>query len=268
VQCESGDLIGGATVTGRVVPANLPGTPLLVSFTETSPGRFAYTLPIAPAPPPGEGFHQARLSRALTLICLGNTAMFLTQVAKEVVCASIVAIPVVGQIGAPACLVILTAYVWACRANFGATVGGMTVDFFAGSFQVTARVQHPKYDPTEKTYNVSAGASIPTEVVQVPGSAAIAGVTIETASGDADPEPGEAYTIRATTACVPEGTLLTINMIGSDQFPSSTSVTLTEDVSEATLVIPGASQGVYDTITVTLTGAAIVPDDTTITVTF
>jgi hypothetical protein len=268
VQCQSGELIGGAIVTGQVVTANLPGTPLLVSFTETSPGRFAYILPIAPAPPPGEGFHRTRVSRALTIICFGNTAMFLTQASKDFICAWLLGVPAAGTVGFAACEVILTGYVWLCRANTVMAVGGATVDFFSGTFQVTARVQHPKFGATSTTYNVSAGTAIPTQVVQFPGSAAIAGVTIQTASGDADPEPGEAYTIRATTACVPAGSVLTINMIGSDQFPASTSVTIDATVSEATLEIPGASQGVYDTITVTLTGAAIAPDETTITVTF
>lgn len=169
VRCGAGELVGEAIVTGSMAPANTPGTPLDVSFRETNPGKFEYSLPIAPAPAPLEGFHRARVERALTIICLGNTAILLTQVSKDVVCAALLGVPAVGTVGFAACEVILTSYVWMCRLNFARMVGGVAVDFFAGSFEVTARAQHPKLGTSQTTVNASAGSPIPTGMINFRG---------------------------------------------------------------------------------------------------
>lgn len=262
VRCGAGELVGGAIVTGSMAPANAPGTPLEVSYTETSPGTFAYSLPIAPVPAAGEGFHRTRVERALTLICLGNTTILLTQVSKDVICATLLGIPAAGTVGFAACEVILTSYVWMCRLNFARVVGGAAVDFFAASFQVTARAQHAKLGTGQTTVTAAAGSAIPLGVIQLAGAAGIAGLTTE----PLDPAPGQAYTIRAQTVCAPTGAQLTLSIIGSDNYPDSTTVTISPGVTEATLAVPGAPQGVYDTITAELSGP--VTDKKTLSVTF
>ena len=252
VRCGAGEFVGGAIVTGSMVPANTPGTPLDVSFTETSPGKFEYSLPIAPAPAPLEGFHRTRVERALTIICLGNTAILLTQVSKDVVCATLLGVPAVGTVGFAACEVILTSYVWMCRLNFARVVSGVAVDFFAGSFEVTARAQHPKLGTSQVKVSASAGSAIPPGLIQLAGAAGIETIVTD----PVDPIPQNGYTITVGTVCVPAGTLLTMQVVGTDDYaPSPTIVTLTESVREGTLFVPGAEQGIKDTITVTLSGA-------------
>jgi hypothetical protein len=252
VRCGAGDLIGGATVTGSMAPANMPGTALDVSFNETSPGRYAYTLPIAPAPAPLEGFHRTRFERALNLICFGNLAILLTQVSKDYICAFLLGVPAAGTAGFVACEGILTAYVWMCRLNTARVVTGAAVDFFAGSFDVTARAQHPKLGMGQTRINASAGSAIPLGVITLAGAAGIENIT----TNPPDPVPQQGYTIIASTVCVPAGTVLTMQVVGTDNYaPAPTVVTLSETVTEGSLYVPGAEQGIQDRITVSLSGA-------------
>jgi hypothetical protein len=262
VRCGNGALVAGAEVTGTVAPANAPGTPLLVSFTETTPGVFAYSLPIAPAPQPGEQFHRTRVERALMLICFGNTALLLTQASKEYICATLLGIPAVGTVGFAACEVVLTSYVWMCRLNFARTVGGAAVDFFANAYEVTALAQHKKLGTKQIKVNASAGAAIPNAVAELTGGAAISDVAIS----PPDPQPSEGYEVRVSTACAPIGATLTVSVVGTDEFVTSTEVTLSETVTEATLFVPGGAQGIQDTITIQMSGANT--DTTTRTIVF
>jgi hypothetical protein len=82
-----------------------------------------------------------------------------------------------------------------------------------------------------------------------------------------DPAPSQSYVIfaEAEALCV-EGAQLTLSIVGSDGYTNATTVSLSETVQSASLSVPGASQGVQDTITAELTGA--VNDKKTLTVTF
>jgi hypothetical protein len=284
VRCGS-TAVEGATVTGFVEAANLPGEKLEVSFTETVPGSFSYSLPIAKAPEPGPAnYHKQRTQRALNIICLGNLAILLTQASKEYICASLLGVPAVGAVGFAACELILTSYVWLCRLNTAANIGGAAVDFFAGSYVVTAKAQHPKLGQKEVKVNASAGSAIPTGIINFAGAggnlslgsdigtaqqcvACEAGFISSLGTEPIDPAPDQSYVIVAETqALCAEGTQLTLSIIGSDGYANSTTVTLSETVQRASLSVPGAKQGVKDTVTAELTGSFT--DTKTLTVTF
>jgi hypothetical protein len=263
VKCGNTVAVEGATVTGFVEPANLPGEKSEVSFTETAPGSFSYSLPIAKAPEPGaDNYHKQQTQRALNILCLGNLAILLTQASKDVICATLLGVPAVGTVGFAACEVILTSYVWLCRLNTIKNVGGAAVDFFAGSFIVTAKAQHPKLGSKEVKINASAGTAILKGVINYEGNAGISSLSTE----PIDPAPGESYLIRAKTLCGPAGAQLTLSIVGNDGYANDTTVTLSETVQEATLSVPGANQGVKDTITAELSGS--VTDSKTLTITF
>jgi hypothetical protein len=173
--------------------------------------------------------------------------MTLTGAGSAAVCAALLEAPP----AAAACTALILFYRGMCGLNTGITwVFSPIVDAFADSVEVTALVDHPTFGHKEVKVTAKAGIPIPAGVIQLGGYGGIGTITIK----PPDPGPSEGYEIRVGTVCVANGSELTVGVAGTDNFTTSTSVTISETVTEAVLSVPGGAQGIQDTITVQLFG--------------
>jgi hypothetical protein len=84
------------------------------------------------------------------------------------------------------------------------------------------------------TFNVNAGNKV--EIVSF-------------VTNPADPAPFQSYVATAQIHCAPPDTQVTISIVGTDGFTSSSTAIIQGDAN-ATLFVPGAEEGVVDTVTV------------------
>jgi hypothetical protein len=212
------------------------------------PGVYEYVVPVKKAPTLDEQRQNSRINWALGVICAGGLGMTLTGTAAQTVCAALLEAPP----ALAACVALITVYRGMCGLNTARTwVVGPVIDAFADSVDVTAWVDHPTLGHKEIKVTATAGSPIPTGVIQLAGAAGIGEITTK----PPDPGPSEGYEIRVGTVCAATGAQLTVSVAGTDNFTTSTSVTISETVTEAVLPVPGGAQGIQDTITVQLSGA-------------
>ncbi len=87
------------------------------------------------------------------------------------------------------------------------------------------------------TFNIDAGGQV--EIVTF-------------TTNPADPAPFQNYIAEALISCAPPNTRVTISIVGTDSYSDSATATINGDAN-VTLTVPGAEQGVSDTVTVTVT---------------
>jgi hypothetical protein len=248
VHCQGGALID-EPVRGWFKATNPPGELVDLSFMYVSTGVYEYVVPVKKAPPVDEQRLRSSINKALGAICLGNLGMTLTGASASAICAALIEAPP----ALAACVAIVSSYRVVCGLNTGRMILGKVLDALAESVDVTAWVDDPKMGHAEVTVTATASAPIPVGVIQVAGYGGIE--FIWTDPVDPDPEQGYTVTVRPG-ACVPSGTVLTMQVVGTDGYaPPPTTVTLSDTVTKGTFDVPGAQQGVKDTITATLSGA-------------
>lgn len=86
------------------------------------------------------------------------------------------------------------------------------------------------------TFNIDAGGQV--EIVSFTTS-------------PADPAPFQDYLAEALITCAPPNTRVTLSIVGTDGYSDSATATISGDAN-VTLTVPGAAQGVSDTVTVTI----------------
>ena len=105
----------------------------------------------------------------------------------------------------------------------------------------------------------------PELAVNVPGKASISTLIIDPSS----PTAGQSYTATSSLSCLVSGDVIQISIVGSDGFSDSKSQTVgnTPDL-DVELAIPGADQGVNDTVTVKVTRVGKVVAQKTVSLVF
>jgi hypothetical protein len=247
VRCGSGRLVN-AYVHGTFKGTNTQGQSLDLHFNYVSPGVYEYVVPVKKAPTLDEQRQNSRMKSALGVICSGSLGMTLTGASSASVCAALVEAP----LAAAACAALILSYRGMCGLNTAITwVFSPVIDAFSDRVEVTAQVDHPTFGHKETKVTATAGSPIPTGVIDLGGYGGIGTITIN----PLDPGPSEGYEIRVGTVCVQSGSLLTVGVAGTDNFTTSTSVTISETVTEAVLTVPGGAQGIQDTITIQVGGS-------------
>jgi hypothetical protein len=172
VQCGVGEALEGADVTGSAV---VKSSTMELGFTEKATGRFEYSLPIAPAPPPGVGsYHKTQISRALTLVCGARTLWWMRTVATEavagnVLCAPLLALPPPGGPAAfGACQVVFKAFTYFCMLKLGVDAATLADSYFLGTYDVSVKATHPKLGNRSTKISATAGAKIPDATITYP----------------------------------------------------------------------------------------------------
>ncbi|HVH41241.1 MAG TPA: hypothetical protein VM925_02825 [Labilithrix sp.] len=256
VQCGDGSPISEVSVTGHVVPANVVDEKSDLAFTESRPGHFDYSLPIAPAPNARVSTFRSGLSRALGVLCTGTLTQF-GETTNHSVCLAMLGAPAAGTAAFAACRASFAAYGLVCRTNVLLTGGGIakesTSDLWATEYEVTAVARHARLGQREVKLTARAGQPIPPAVTQYTGAAAISRLT----TLPIDPEVEDDYVVEAATLCASDGYTLMLSMRGSDEHAAALPepVPLSATVREATLSVPGAIRsGVTDKITAVLSG--------------
>jgi hypothetical protein len=249
VRCQGGALIA-EPVRGWFKATNPPGELVDLSFMYVSTGIYEYVVPVKKAKMTlDQQKQQSSLNLKLAALCAGNLGMTVTGVGANAICAFLLEAPPV----VAACLAIINSYRALCAVNTGRMVVTKIIDALAESVDVTAWVDDPKMGHAEVKVTATASAPIPVGVIQVAGYGGIE--FIWTDPVDPDPEQGYTVTVRPG-ACVPSGAVLTMQVVGTDGYaPPPTTVTLSDTVTQGTLDVPGAAQGVKDTITATLSGS-------------
>lgn len=254
VVCGTGALVSEVTLTGDFLTASQTGEDVHspIAFEETGlSGLFEYPLPVGKSPNPGEEFHRTRFDRAVAAICgLSTLSSLLAAGGAGAVCLSLSAVPAIGEIGTIACTAIVLAAAVLCKAKTATSVAGRAVDLFSTEYFISITAQHAKLGSKTIRFQVRQGEVVQRQTITLPGSAGISKLETE----PFDPAPLASYTITATADCAGPGYTLTISISGSDGYKNSTSQKLGSTVNSATLVVPGASQGVVDSFTAKLTG--------------
>jgi hypothetical protein len=247
VHCQGGVLID-EPVRGWFKATNPPGELVDLSFTYVSTGVYEYVVPVKKAKNTlDQQKQQSSLNLKLGLICSGNFGMTVTGTGASAICAFLLEAPP----AVAACLAIVNSYRALCAVNTGRMVVGKILDALAESVDVTAWVDDPKLGHAEVTVTATANSPIPVGVIRATGGGGIGFFLTD----PADPNPQEGYTAIVTTACAPNGSQLTVSVVGTDGYTTSTSVTIADGATEARLPVPGGAQGVQDTITAQLSGA-------------
>lgn len=97
--------------------------------------------------------------------------------------------------------------------------------------------------------SVSSSGPFPTFNIDAGGDVEVESFT----TTPVDPAPFQSYIAEALIACAPPGTIVTISISGTDGYFDSASVTISGDAN-VTLTVPGAEEGIVDTITVQVSG--------------
>lgn len=97
----------------------------------------------------------------------------------------------------------------------------------------------------ESTIEVPGNASTATMAIKIPESPC---EVIDFTSNPVDPAPQQGYVATVSTSCTGEADVIQMSMSGTDGFTTSTSCTGT---TQCSLAVPGAEDGVVDTVTVT-----------------
>ncbi|HVH46200.1 MAG TPA: hypothetical protein VM925_27810 [Labilithrix sp.] len=267
VKCADGSPVSDATVTGVVVvPTNVVDEKNDVTFTESRPGHFDYSLPIAPAPPTDVSAFRAGLKKALAVLCAGNLARFVG-VTNHSVCLAMLGAPAVGTAMFGVCTTMLATYGLVCLTNFVFSVGGVTAeatrDLWATQYKVTATAHHGRLPDRDVKLTAYAGQPIPPGVIQYAEAGVISSITTEPVT----PQVKKDYVIKVQTACAGAGYTLMLSMTGSDGHEQAlpAPVALSATVHEATLTVLGAKEkGVADRIVAVLRGPSSDTRQTTI----
>jgi hypothetical protein len=85
-----------------------------------------------------------------------------------------------------------------------------------------------------------------------------AGVNIEIASfttNPVDPAPGQSYVATAEITCAAPGTEVSMSIVGTDDYTDSATC-IVEGNAACNLSVPGAREGIVDTVTVTITNGS------------
>ncbi len=249
VQCKSGQELKGNIYTLFNQTVNPVTGNTLLGMWETSdgktgalkitydePGKFNYYFPSNPAPPPPSGFSDKAKS-LLSKLCYGSIPLAL---AKEQICALFTA-------GFAACEVILTAYVWLCRANTAHTVGSYAYDVYtADQVHVTVTSMHPNLPVKRGEINFApSSGSLPEINIFYEAYAVIGSLS----TSPADPDPNQGYTIQCVILNgIPGVDEVTLSMVGTDGYTQEETFALDASMT-CTMSIPGAAEGVKDEIT-------------------
>jgi hypothetical protein len=256
VKCSDGARVSEARVTGELLTSPQTGTDVRspILFTESVlPGLWEYPLPVGRAPNPGEDFHRTRFQRAVAAVCgLKTLGTLLAAGSAEAVCVSLLAIPAIGAVGTAACTAIVAAAGVLCLVRSLTNKAGTAIDLFSTEYFITITATHAKLGTKQIRFQVRSGDVVPRQAITFQGAAGIASLTTE----PFDPPPDTGYTITATADCAGDGYTLSISIAGSDGYMDATNppVALSSTVRQATLAVPGATQGVMDKFVATLTG--------------
>jgi hypothetical protein len=126
-------------------------------------------------------------------------------------------------------------------------IGALIDRFAAGDLHLIPIVSIPGKGVVDggSGATVPSSGSFPTFNVDAGGKVEIASFT----TSPADPDPFQSYVAEALIECAPQGTQVTISMVGTDGFTKSATATIQGDAN-VTLTVPGAEAGVMDTITI------------------
>jgi hypothetical protein len=265
VRCGDGARVSEARVTGELLTASQTGMDVRneILFTESAlAGLWQYPLPVGRAPNPAEDFHRTRFQRAVTALCgLSTLQKLVAPGSAEAVCVPLLAIPTIGAIGVGACTAIVAAAGVVCVAPTLTNVAGAAVDLFSTEYFITVTATHAKLGTKQIKFQVKSGDVVPRQAIAFQGGAGISSLTTE----PFDPPPNTSYTITATADCAGDGYTLAISITGSDGYKNSTKAVLSNTVRQATLAVPGATQGVQDKLVATLTGPTMDSKSSSIT---
>ena len=233
---------GGSFVKGLTMSATYLTSEGKKGAVQVNPGYtdgvWGYSMPSNPAPPPPSGFKAAAYS-LFNKLCYGSIPIGL---AKETICGAFAPTGV----GFAACEVILTAYVWLCRANTVYKVGSYVVDIYSATeVNITITAQHPTLPAQSKQVKfLPASPSLPDVEFFYEANATFSAVYTEPAA----PVALNGYTIVATLSDAGSGTVtVRLSMVGTDGYTQSQDFQV-EPGGSCQMGIPGAVQGVRDDI--------------------
>lgn len=247
---------GGNYVTGVIMSAryvtNDGKTGAIMVQNETPDGVFSYSLPDNPAPPPPTGF-SSKVYSIFNKLCYGSIPIGL---GKEAICGALA--PETAGIGFVACEVILTSYVWLCRANTVGKVGSYVYDIYtAKSVDITIDASPPGLLPQTKTVTfIPSSGNLPNVTFTFEGISAFSSVYTSPSA----PVALNGYTIIATLSQTGIGDVpVRLSMVGTDGYTNSEDFQVSPG-GTCQLGIPGGAQGVRDDITAQIiTGTAPLP---------
>jgi hypothetical protein len=263
VRCPGGALVQSVNVDGSYRRASDPPGQKFDLWFHRGPTRgvYTYTLPLKPAPlplPPDDATAEKWANRLLFVIgglCGLRTLGLLTgATTSAIICAKITVAS--GPFGGVSCALITASLHVICALNTALTAKNVFrwLDNYGNRIEVRAIATYTGRtgrQTAETTITAQIGQAIPHGLIVIQGDAGISWIVTE----PWDPVPQNGYTIKVLTDCVPPGTQLTMQVVGTDNYaPAPTVVTLTESVTEGSLYVPGAEEGIKDTITATLTG--------------
>jgi hypothetical protein len=264
--------VNNADVSMTVIPSSEPSEAYIVPGASTGGGQYSVSIPTQPSP--GQEAEDAcdKISDVLGVGC--DIISTVPPNMEYLLAAQLSAI--VTAIATPAAgLVVFTAFTVGFRVArlLCNTVGwspgepGMNmpavsdlicsgvseiVDRFASS---DVRLIPLVFIPGEGVVDTGSGATAPGSGpfpnfnVDAGGEVKIVSFT----TTPADPAPEEGYVAEALIECAPQGTTVTMSIVGTDGYEDSKTATIQGDAN-VTLTVPGAAQGVQDVITVTIGG--------------
>lgn len=235
---NGGNFVKGIQMAGTYLTSN--GKTGAVQCTPGSTdGVWGYSMPDNPAPPPPAGFTGMAYS-LFNKLCYGAIPIGL---GRSAICSMFAPTGV----GYAACHVIVSTYVWMCRANTAVKVGTFVYDIYsAESVTITLTAQHPTLPVKKQTVTfIPSSPSLPNVDFLYESNAMFADLHTEPAA----PVALSGYTIVATLSDVgTEPVTVRLSMVGSDGYTQSADFQVSPGGS-CQMGIPGAEQGVRDDIT-------------------
>lgn len=252
--------VNGLVQGSYQLPSDTSGTPL--AFTPLSGGGWEYSLPSLPVPQPDKIKKAqeaiAKLNGIWKVLCgeagtgsgtLDTALGLLASGAADKICAEKFAQePKLVKL----CVRFADSLSELCPLReelLQAVEYNIKDKYSPNGYKVSISVSYPETSYPTKSFSLdvtSSQTSIPPVVSTLPtDQPAIMGFTVTLS----DPAPLQGYTVSAETLCAKDGTVLRLSISGSDEYSKSIDHTITVADPTATLYVPGAEEGVTDTLT-------------------